>query len=297
MREDVEFTSAGLTLRGWLYRPDGAAGNRPAVVMSHGFSAVKEQGLASYAERFVAAGLVVLVFDHRCLGASDGSERGRIVPQEQHDDTRSALDWITQQAGVDVDRIGLWGSSYSGGHAVFIGAFDPRVKVIVAQVPGLDVVDVLMTLAGREAFLGYLGALVDDHARRNAGEPSAPLPVVAPAGELSVFPTSDAYEFFTRSAADAPNWLNQTTFESVARAAEYKPAAFIDLVAPKPLLLIGAIDDSIIPIAQIRAAFARAGEPKKLIELPCGHFEVYPGGTHHDEAADAATQWFTTHLA
>ena len=158
MREDVEFTSAGLTLRGWLYRPDGAAGNRPAVVMSHGFSAVKEQGLASYAERLVSAGLVVLVFDHRHLGASDGNERGRIVPQEQHDDTRSALDWITQQAGVDVDRIGLWGSSYSGGHAVFIGAFDPRVKVVVAQVPGLDVIDVLMTLAGiARAFLWLPG--------------------------------------------------------------------------------------------------------------------------------------------
>ena len=122
--------------------------------------------------------------------------------------------------------------------------------------------------------------------------------MVAPAGELSVFPTPDTYEFFTRSAArHAPNWLNETSFESVARAAEYKPAAFIDLVAPKPLLLIGAIDDSIIPISQIRSAFARAGEPKKLIELPCGHFEVFPGGTHHDEAADAATEWFTTHSA
>ena len=181
MRQDVEFTSAGLTLRGWLYRPDGAAANRPAVVMSHGFSAVKEQGLASYAERFVAEGLVVLVFDHRHLGASDGNARPHCA-EEQHDDTRSALDWITQQAGVDVDRIGLWGSSYSGGHAVFLGAFDPRVKAIVAQVPGLDVIDVLITLAGREAFLGYLSALVDDHVRRNAGEPSAPIPVVAPAG-------------------------------------------------------------------------------------------------------------------
>ena len=297
MREDVEFTSAGLTLRGWLYRPDGASGNRPAVVMSHGFSAVKEQGLASFAERFVAEGMVVLVFDHRHLGASDGDERGRIVPQEQHDDTRSALDWLTQQAGVDVDRIGLWGSSYSGGHAVFIGAFDPRVKVVVAQVPALDVIDVLMTLVGREAFLGYLSALVDDHAGRNAGEPSGPLPVVAPPGELSFLPTADAYEFFTRSAADAPSWSNQTTFESVARAAEYKPVSFIDLISPKPLLLIGAIDDSIIPIAQVRSAFARAGEPKKLIELACGHFEVYPGGTHHAEAAAAATEWFTTHLA
>ena len=114
MREDVEFTSAGLTLRGWLYRPDSGHGDRPAVVMSHGFSAVKEQGLDGFAERFAAAGFVVLAFDHRHLGASDGDERGRIVFSEQHDDTRAALAWLGEQPGVDGERLGLWGSSYSG---------------------------------------------------------------------------------------------------------------------------------------------------------------------------------------
>ena len=77
--------------------------------------------------------------------------------------------------------------------------------------------------------------------------------MVAPPGELSFLPTADADQFFTRSAADAPSWSNQTTFESVARAAEYKPVSFIDLISPKPLLLIAAIDDSIIPIAQFVA--------------------------------------------
>ncbi len=204
--------------------------------MSHGFSAVKEQGLDGFAERFTAAGLVVLAFDHRHLGDSDGDERGRIVYFEQHDDTRAALGWLEQQPGVDGERMGLWGSSYSGAHAVFLGAFDPRVKVVVSQVPGLDVVGTLIAIAGREGFVGYLGALADDHARRNAGEPSAPIPVVAPAGEPSVLATPDSYDWFIASRSYAPNWLNQTTLESVARAAEYKASVFIELVAPKPLL-------------------------------------------------------------
>jgi fermentation-respiration switch protein FrsA (DUF1100 family) len=296
MREDVEFTSAGLTLRGWLYRPEGDHGDRPAVVMSHGFSAVKEQGLDGFAERFADAGLVVLAFDHRHLGASDGDERGRIVFQEQHDDTRAALTWLSQQPGVDVERIGLWGSSYSGAHAVFLGAFDPRVKVVVSQVPGLDVVGTLVAVAGREGLAGYLGPLAEDHARRNAGEASAPIPVVAPEGEPCVLATPDSYEWFMASRSHAPNWLNQTTLESVARAAEYKAGAFIDLIAPKPLLVVAAVADSLVPIELVRDALSRAGEPKKLIELDCGHFDVYPGGTHHDAAAGAATEWFTTHL-
>jgi fermentation-respiration switch protein FrsA (DUF1100 family) len=296
MRQDVEFTSAGLTLRGWLYRPDGVAGDRPAVVMSHGFSAVKEQGLDGFAQRFATAGMIVLVFDHRHLGASDGDERGRIVYQEQHDDTRAALGWLGQQRGVEVDRIGLWGSSYSGAHAIFLGAFDPRVKVVVAQVPGLDAVGTLIAIAGREGFDGYLPVLAEDHARRNAGERSAPFPVVAPGGEPSVLATEDSYEWFMASRSEAPNWFNQTTLESVSRAAEYKASAFIELVAPKPLLLVAAVNDSLVPIELVRDAFGRAGEPKKLVELDCGHFDVYPGGTHHEEAAGAAQEWFTTHL-
>jgi uncharacterized protein len=297
VREDVEFTSAGLTLRGWLYRPDDEAdGDRPAVVMSHGFSAVKEQGLAEFAERFAAAGLVVLVFDHRHLGASDGDERGRIVYQEQHDDTRAALGWLSQQPGVDADRIGLWGSSFSGAHAVFLGAFDPRVKVVVAQVPGLDVVGTLIGIAGRAGFDGYLPVLVDDHARRDAGEPSAPFPVVAPDGEPSVLATPDSYEWFTASQDRAPSWINQTTLESVTRAAEYRAAAFIELVAPKPLLLVAAVHDRLVPIDLVREARSRAGEPTKLIELDCGHFDVYPGGSHHEAAVTAEQEWFTTHL-
>jgi uncharacterized protein len=265
--------------------------------MSHGFSAVKEQGLDGFAQRFAAAGLVVLAFDHRHLGASDGEERGRIVFQEQHDDIRAALGWLSRQPGVDADRIGLWGSSYSGAHAIFMAAFDPRVKVVVSQVPSLDVVATLVSIAGREGFLSYLGPLADDHTRRNSGEPSAPFPVVAPEGEPSVLATPDSYDWFTRSKSSAPNWLNQTTLESVARASEYRASAFIDLVAPKPLLMVAAVQDGLIPIEVVREAFGRAGEPKKLLELDCGHFELYPGGTHHDEASKAETEWFTTHLA
>lgn len=294
-RSDIAFESYGLTCRGWLYRPT-SNGPAPAIVMSHGFSAVKEQGLAEFAESFRAAGFAVLVFDHRFLGSSDGGERGRIVASEQHEDTRAALTWLCEQPGIDGSRIGLWGSSYSGGHALFVGALDPRVKCIVAQVPALDVARSLIALAGREGFDGYLALLADDQARRNRGEPSGRIPVVAPDGEPSVLATPDSYEWFSNAAKTAPGWSPTTTLESVARMAEYQPASLIDLIAPKPLLMIAATDDSLIPIEQVRAAFARAGEPKKLVEVACGHFGFYPGQPHHAIAVRAATDWFATHL-
>lgn len=296
MRRDIAFQSGGLQVRGWFYEAQGGSGKAPAIVMSHGFSAVKEQGIAGFAEAFSAAGFAVVLYDHRYLGASEGEERGRIIPQEQHDDARAALTWISAQPGVDPDRIGLWGTSYSGGHALFMGAFDPRVKVVVAQAPALDVAHSLMLVAGRAGFDAYLTLLAGDHARRNGGERSGRIDVATPPEKPSVLASQDSYAWFHSFGDAAPNWTPTTTLESLARMAEYQPAAYIDLIAPKPLLMLAATGDSLIPIAQARAAMARAGEPKKLIEIDCGHYDFYEGRPHFERARAEALDWFRTHL-
>ena len=295
-RQDIEFVSKGARCRGWFYAPPKANAPAPAIVMSHGFSAVKEHHLDKYAAAFNAAGFAVTVFDYRFLGASEGAPRQRIIPAEQHDDLRAALGWTAAQAGVDSNRIGVWGSSYSGGHALFVGALDPRIKVIVAQVPAMSVVDSLLALVGKEGFAFYLSMLAEDHAARNRGEPGGVIPVVGPAGQPSVLSSPDSYEWFTKAAAIAPNWRNEVTLESVARMIEYQPANFIHLIAPKPLLVQAARKDSLIPFAQIEAAFARAGEPKRLDVFECGHFDCYETEPFHSRAVESAREWYKKHL-
>src|ERR671918_2190790 len=135
MRQDIEFDAEGVTLRGWLYLPDEATGSVPTVVMAHGFSAVKEMYLDSYAEAFAAGGLGALVFDNRNFGASDGEPRQEIDPWAQVRDYRHAITWAQTRPEVDPDRIGVWGTSYSGGHRLVLGAIDNRVPGGVAQVP------------------------------------------------------------------------------------------------------------------------------------------------------------------
>ncbi len=102
-RRDVEFCSEGDLIRGWFY-PGGGAG---AIVMAHGYGAVKEMFLDRYAEVFAAAGFAVLVFDYRRLGASDGCPRQEIEPAAQIEDYRNAITWISAQDGVDPARIGV----------------------------------------------------------------------------------------------------------------------------------------------------------------------------------------------
>jgi len=115
MRHDITFPSEGLNCAGWLYVPDNqkSGEQHPAIVMAHGFSGVKEQYLDTFAEVFAAAGFVTLVFDYRYLGASEGTEQGRIIPAEQQEDYRNAITWVSLRPEVDALRIGVWGSSYS----------------------------------------------------------------------------------------------------------------------------------------------------------------------------------------
>jgi cephalosporin-C deacetylase-like acetyl esterase len=135
MRRDIEINAEGTILRGWLYLPQGAKGRVPVVVMAHGFSAVKEMYLDRFAEVFSQAGIAALVYDNRNFGASDGEPRQEIDPWQQVRDYRHAITWVMSRAEIDADRIGVWGSSYSGGHVLVVGAIDRRVKCVVSQVP------------------------------------------------------------------------------------------------------------------------------------------------------------------
>src|SRR5258708_7784896 len=140
MREEISFQSDGETCRGWLYLPDHDNGTSLAgIAMAHGFSGVKEMDLPPFAERFVANGFAVLLFDYRYFGASGGMPRGFLDPASQIEDYRSALSFLGEHLRIDAQRLAVWGTSFSGAHVLHLGAFDSRVKAVVSQVPAIDV--------------------------------------------------------------------------------------------------------------------------------------------------------------
>lgn len=298
MRRDISFESKGETCRGWLYLPDGrgAEDRHPAIVMAHGFSAVKEMYLDKFAERFCKTGFTVLVFDFRFLGASTGEPRGQVNPYEQHEDFRNAISWASRQPEIDPERIGIWGSSYSGGHALFLAAFDRRIKAAVAQVPAISGWRGAV-LAGMKPMLQQLLAeRAKERTDRYGSEEAAYRPVVAPPGEPAMLATPDSYEFFIEAARRAPNWINRVAADSADSGAGYDPAGPIELISPTPLMVVAAEHDSLIPIALVRDALARAGEPKALHVLECGHFDVYDTEPWFSQASSLAADWFRRRL-
>ena len=296
MREDIEFDADGVMLHGWLYTPEGSAGAAPAIVMAHGFSAVKEMYLDRFAEAFANAGLAALVYDNRNFGASGGEPRQEIDPWAQVRDYRTAITYAATRPEIDADRIGIWGSSYSGGHVLTVGAIDRRVKCVVAQVPLASGHANFRALVRADFIAGFQAQFDIDRAARFRGEPPAMVPVVdADPLAPSALPTPDSYTWFTETnEARAPSWRNEVTLRSVEMFTEYEPGTYLPWISPTPLLMCVAENDVLTATDIAIAGYENAHEPKKLVILPGGHFDAYVDG--FTVAGPAAVEWFTQHL-
>lgn len=296
MRSDVEFNADGTTLRGWLFRPERAERPCPAIVMAHGLSGVKEQGLDDYADVFVAAGFAVLAYDNRNLGASDGSPRSEVDPVLQRRDYGHAMTWLAAQAGIDAARIGIWGTSYTGGLVIIAAALDRRVKCVVSQVPylhALKTMDLVSPLEGNRSFHDML-----ERERQSLAAGHSPnyVPVCTDderkpadtAGRLS-------HAYFNRAwRSGAARWENRLTVRSLELRLEYDALSFVERVAPTPLLMIVADDDAITPTRIALEAYSSAREPKRLVLIKGHHYVPYVEG--FATASTAARDWFLAHL-
>jgi pimeloyl-ACP methyl ester carboxylesterase len=128
-RADIKFkTIDHVTLRGWIFKPTDAKGKLPCLVMVHGFACLKEMHLDALAERLTSTlRIACLVYDHRGFGASDQKEnepRNEIVPTYQNSDVQDAITYAQSREDVD-----------AGGHALWVGANDRRVKTVIAVAP------------------------------------------------------------------------------------------------------------------------------------------------------------------
>jgi fermentation-respiration switch protein FrsA (DUF1100 family) len=297
MRHDIEFNAEGVILRGWLYMPKNTSTPAPGVVMAHGFSAVKEMYLDRYAEVFSAAGLATLAFDNRNFGASDGAPRDEIDPWQQVRDYRHAITWLGRQPHINHERIGVWGSSYSGGHVLILGAIDRRIKCVVAQVPLISGSRNLARLVRADLAAPLRAQFDADREARFDGGAAAIVPVVtAELNGAAALPTPDSWEWFTQTARlRAPAWRNQVTLRTVEMLGEYEPGSYIDRVSPTPLLMLIAAGDHLTVADEAFAAYNRALEPKSLVILSGGHFDAYVKA--FERSSSAAREWFVAHLS
>jgi pimeloyl-ACP methyl ester carboxylesterase len=245
--------------------------------MAHGFGATRDSGLLPFAEAFAEAGLDVLLFDYRCFGDSTGEPRQLAWPPHHRDDYRAAVEFARSLEGVDPDQIVLWGTSWSGGHVVYVAAADPRVAAVISQNGDFDGVRTLREI-GRYAGVGQLLRLtlvgLRDAIRMLRRREPLMIPAVGRPGELAGM-SSEESEPGMRAIA-GPSWHNEVTGRAVF--AEWTNRAISRMEDVRcPILVQIADKDSVAPPAAARAAAWRAKGHVEVREYPVAHFDIYLG--------------------
>jgi fermentation-respiration switch protein FrsA (DUF1100 family) len=271
-RKDFEFTVAGDRIAAWLYRPEGADGPVPAVVMAHGFTATREESLNRFAGRFAESGFAALTFDYRGFGDSGGDERQVLSIPRQLEDVAAALGFVRGLEGIDPARIALWGSSFGGGMTLETASADHSLACAIAQVPFAEGPAMLGAVPPVQAMRLTGKALADIRSRRSGSE-RVMIPAAGPPGTLAAMTSEDALPGFEAIKPEGSRHQNLVAAAIAVEALRWRPGAKAGRIEC-PLLVQVASKDLDTPPAPAAKAAARA--PKgELRRYDCGHFDVY----------------------
>jgi alpha-beta hydrolase superfamily lysophospholipase len=273
-REDLEFRAGGDACAAWLYPAAGEAPAAPIVVMAHGLSGTRRDGLGPFAARFAQAGISALLFDHRGFGDS-GGEPDLFDPGRQLDDWRAAIACARSLPGIDPARVATFGSSMGGGNALAAAADDVHVAAAVSQVPFLD----LWRQAHRASPLvsvRMLLAAVRDRHLPAVGQPHEAAFINAPGAE-------SGWRHVVATGEDS-RWRNRVSSRWLL-GSPYRPARLAARLHCPWLLCVGEADRVARPAAAIAAA--RRAPLGELRTYPgVDHFDIYDGPEHEAVVAD-----------
>lgn len=273
-RQDLHFSSGADSCAAWLYPAASDAAMAPIVVMAHGLSGTRRDGLGPFAERFAAAGVAALVFDHRGFGDS-GGEPDLFHPARQLEDWRAAIAFARSLPGIDAERVATFGSSMGGGNALAAAAQDPRVAAAVSQVPFLDMWRQAYRSSPRVSARMLLAAALGRHLPA-VGQPHEAAFINAPGGEAG-------WRHVVEIGEDS-RWRNRASARWLL-GRPYRPARHAARLHCPWLVCVGEADRVAKPGPALAAA--RRAPLGELRTYPgVDHFDIYDGPQHEAVVAD-----------
>ncbi len=292
MKKNVSFYSEGVKLDGDIYYPDGLTDGeqRAGVVLCHGYTGVKDLYLPNNAAVLKEAGYVVMTFDYKGWGASEGA-RTRLAPYSRVADVQAAMTFLQIQPEVDEERIGIYGTSYGCATVVWVAAHDERVKCAVGVVGMGHGARWMRSVRRPDEWVDLLETSKKDREQRVVSGTSD----MAPRDEI-LLPDRQSAALASAARADNPNALSELPLEYIDETLQFHPEWVVDKISPRPLLLIAGSDDRLVPPEDCQSLFDKAGEPKKMVTLPgVGHYEVYVPPAF-DDVMKETVAWFEEYL-
>lgn len=276
-----DFTSKGVRCAGTLYLPDGK-GLPPVVIMAHGLGAERAFRLPAFAARFAAAGIAAFVFDYRNFGDSDGEPRNLISPRRHIADWLAAIAHVRSLQNVDVSRVALWGSSFSGGHVVVAAAKSKGIAGIVSQVPFVNGPSLFRLFSFSFLMSATINGIRDLLRILTFRTPHL-VPIVGKPDTFALMNTPDSWDGYTGLIPKGSAWKNECPARICLTIIGYRPIAFALKVAC-PALFVIAERDSLVDWKDVVKTADRMKNSEKMV-LTSGHFEPYTGGLFEKVAA------------
>lgn len=304
----ITFDNKGNTVVGNLFRPDGfEQGTKyPAIVITHPFGAVKEQVSTTYAKLLSAQGFVTLVFDASYQGESGGEPHFSEFPSARTEDIRRAVDLLSNHPDVDPERIGALGICAGGGYTVNTAQTELRIKAVAA-------VSTFNIGAARRDGVGPLGAQSAEYrtsllersgaarTREAAGGEAEMFSLIADnpkfdMNDLSTIPAMylEGYKYYSEIDPN-PRFMGTFALSSLSQQMAFFPFEGIELISPRPLLLIAGSTADTLYYSQ--DAVAKAKEPKELHVIDgASHIDLYWNPEYVPKVAEKLTEFFTKNL-
>jgi len=293
MERKVYFYSGlGLRMAGILEVPDerGKSGERPGIVLCHAGTGTKEVLLPEVSKWLVGKGYVVMRFDYRGFGESEGTGC-RLIPLEQVEDIRNAITFMQQQDEVDGERIGLWGASSGGANVSYTAGIDTRVKCMVSVSGMGDMGRWLRDIRRYWEWKKFLKTLEEDRVNRVLTGKSRRV-ITA---EI-VLPVSSSGMDTLPAPKNPAAQKNELALESADAMINYRPETVVDRISPRAAMWIYTAEDTVVPIDESQSMYQKAHEPKKLVAIKgLKHYELYHG-PGFQQVMTHATEWFDTYL-
>ncbi|KAF1984280.1 alpha/beta-hydrolase [Aulographum hederae CBS 113979] len=275
-RVDFNFTSQNQQIAGDLYLPQSPPTNPsssssilyPAVLTAPGFAGVKEMMIPEFCTDLAAHGIACLGFDYPGFGASSGVLRQEVNPGQQLQTFRDAVDVLATDPRVDKEKLGIWGTSFAGGHTIVIASEDERIKAAVPIIPFIS--------AGNEGGLDIpmmTSVVLENIANQSKGWPPGQLDAAGSPGSRAVMNTDGALAWANGQARNATRYLNYVAASSLLKIATFSTAEQAKKLNV-PTLCVTALDDSITPANSSHAALD--GVPGiRFVDFPGAHFELF----------------------
>jgi len=292
MKRPVTFYSEGVKLVGDVYAPDDLrpGERRAGIVLCHGYTGVKDLYLPDNARVLNDAGYVVMAFDYKGWGDSEGP-RSRLAPWSRVADVQAALTYLGALPEVDPRRLGIYGTSYGGATVVWVAAIDPRVRCTVSVVGIGHGRRWMRSVRRPDEWFDLLARAEADRVKRARDGQSE----LVERSEI-LLPDRQSAELAAAARRNNPAAVNRIPLEYVDDTLAFNPEWVVDRIAPRPVLFITTDGDRLVPPEESESLYARAGEPKKLVVLRgYGHYEVYTEPAF-SEVMRATLDWYGQHL-